>query len=667
MKTKEQMKEYLEECQKAYAHGEPLISDEEYDVLLEEYLKENGGEDARPFMRNKQSAAVNDIVCTLPKVYGVQEPMREGQKTYEDWLRKEKIDTTAEIILQPKFDGCSVAYDFQQNRFFTRGDFDNGESLDVTEIFQQKYTQKNIENMILRGNRIGELEQWIPLSMKFEAIMSDEIYMNGGFYLKYKRPRDAVSAMIMSRNVEDARYITLIPLRIYWKDSDGNPAQTIPYEFANSFCAIFNNKRFESIQQFIKNLLNTNASVSLFDMIMGKLGNYACDGVVVSVIWNTIYDDNYDETDIAFHEINPDQEVAIKILNMVKETTLIDIDWQFGKTGRITPVAIVEPVTFQNVNVTHVGLSTFERVINMQLKAGDTVRIAYNIVPYFLNSLHNGDYPIPIPTKCPKCGADLDMRVSRLIRCTNPNCTGKKLGDIIRYVEKMKMMGISKNIITNLYENGYITSIPDLYKIDLEALSREARYGEKSCKNIKETILKASHNVKIERWLGALPCLDVSEKTWKTLLLAIFANMNQATKSVVKLIQNYQSPNKFLEEILQYVDGIGPATIRSINEGIRVNWNDIRNTMSYITFDIPEEEDETDTISSSKGRVSLTGTRDKDIIDLLLARGYEVDNFTAKSIALIVPNKNFISTKTIRAAGLNIPIYTIEEAKEALQ
>ena len=115
--TKEELDKYI----KAYSQGTPLIEDSEYDALLDEYLKEHG-ESARPFTRQKQSSAVNDIVGTLPKVYGVQTPMRENQPVYEEWVNKHQVSDL--VCVQPKFDGTSVAYDVASGRFYTRCDYD---------------------------------------------------------------------------------------------------------------------------------------------------------------------------------------------------------------------------------------------------------------------------------------------------------------------------------------------------------------------------------------------------------------------------------------------------------------------------------------------------------------------------------------------------------------
>ena len=122
MITKKELNKYTE----AYSKGDPLISDEEYDRLLEEYVAANG-EESRPFTRAKQSDAINDIVGTLSKCYNVMIPMRQGQPTYFDWVNKKKIPHDAKVIVQPKLDGGSVAVDLNTWQFATRGDYDNGE------------------------------------------------------------------------------------------------------------------------------------------------------------------------------------------------------------------------------------------------------------------------------------------------------------------------------------------------------------------------------------------------------------------------------------------------------------------------------------------------------------------------------------------------------------
>lgn len=619
MVTKEQIDEYI----KSYQEGNPLISDEEYDKLLEEYLVETG-ESNRPFLRSQQSDNVNDVVGTLPKVYGIETPMREGQKTYSGWLETKKVSHVDMIRVQPKFDGCSVALDVISGKLFTRGDYDNGESVDVTDLFKFQRDHMEIDPE--------------TTAMKFEAILAHEVFDTMGFNLKYARPRDAVAGMMTSRDIEMCSLITLVPLREY-----RNGKQYISKSLKDISVGC-DADDFETINGFIDNKLSDGAIVKYGDC------HYSIDGVVVSVV------DGEGST-------VPDKEVAIKILNNIMETRIIGIDYQYGRTGKITPVGILEPVKFGNVTVDHVGLSTFDRVMELKLNYNDTVRIVYNIVPYLLSSYHDGSYPIPIPSICPICGAELNLRTLKTVRCTNPQCKGLKIGLITRYCEKMKMLGLSKGIITKLFEAGLINRIGDLYRLTPDTIMTVNGFKEKSANNIYDTIKKASRLVPLSRWLGALPIKDISAKTWQLIIDAKFPmDMMKAINTIQHNIQS-GTVESFMEECVpEYVYGFSVNTYMGIKEGLTSYWDDIADVCQYISFYCL-----TDMTKPVKGRITLTGTRDDKLISYLREKGYDVNDFSVKTIALVIPHKGYVSSKVAKAVKTGIPVYTIEEAYEALK
>ena len=607
----------LERHQWLYSQGTPEISDEEYDNLLEEYLNQVG-EEHRPFLRQKQSDDVNDIVGTLTKVYGTRTAMREGQKTYLDWLRQKNISLDAKICIQPKFDGCSIALDTSSNKYFTRGDYDNGESVDVSILFDGLY---NADNKVD--------------ALKFEAIMAHEAFNTVHLTKKdgtpYKRPRDVVSATITGQDTDVSKLITLVPLRAYH-----NKRQYIPKELLD-LCCVTQANDIDTIDQFITDKLGDGATVKFNDC------TYSIDGVVVSVI---------DEDYITY------EEVAIKILNNVKETKIINIDYQYGKTGKITPVGILEPVYFDNVKVDHVGLSTLDRVMELGMKYNDTVRIVYNIVPYLIDSYHDGSIPIPIPQNCPICGAKLNFKTLKTVRCTNPQCSGLKVGMIHRYCEKMKMMGIAKNTITKFFEAGLVTCIGDLYRLTPEKIMSIDGFKEKSADNIIKSINDASQNVDLAKWLGALPIKDISAKTWQLVINAKFPSDNmRAVNAYMNAIKNGTPDSFMMECVPNYVYGFSTNTYSAMREGLVLYWDEIQDTLQFISFNIL-----TDLTKPTRGRVTLTGTRDAKLISYLTEKGYEVDDFSSKTIALVIPYKGYVSSKVVKANKSNIPVYTVEEA-----
>jgi DNA ligase (NAD+) len=608
----------LDKYQKAYSEGHAIITDEEYDNLLEEYLNQVG-ESNRPFLRQKQSGDVNDVVGTLTKVYGVTTPMRPDQKVYTDWIRTKKIPNDAKIIVQPKFDGCSVAIDAYLGKYYTRGDVDNGESVDVTALFKDHFK-----------NGFGEAIS----AVKFEAIMSHEVFEKLGLNKSYKRPRDVVAATITSQNTELSQYITLVPLREYSMNDSFIPSELEDLSLTTTA------DDFEGIESFISDKLSDGATVKFNGC------TYSIDGVVVSVL-----DDG-----------RTTEEVAIKILNNVKETKIINIDYQYGKTGKITPVGILEPVKFDNITVDHVGLSTLDRVMSLGLKYNDTVRIVYNIVPYLIDSYHDGSVPIPIPKNCPICGAPLNFRTLKTVRCTNPQCSGLKIGLIHRYCEKMKMMGIAKSTITKFYEAGLVECIGDLYRLTPEKIMSIDGFKEKSANNIIKSIHDNSRDVDLAKWLGALPIKDISAKTWQLIINAKYPSDNMKATSVYRNAIENGTPDSFMMECVpNYVYGFSTNTYAAMREGLVLYWSEIQDAIKYISFNVL-----TDLRKPTKGRVTLTGTRDDKLIAYLTEKGYEVNDYSSKTIALVIPEKGYVSSKVAKAAKSGIPIYTIQEAYEAL-
>jgi DNA ligase (NAD+) len=600
----------------SYSSGSSDITDEAYDILLEEFIADNG-ESSRPYLRVKKSDVVNGFTQTLSKVYGTTEPMREGQDTYEQWFIRKGINPNAKIIIQPKFDGASIAVD-KSGRFFTRGDYQNGESVDVTDLFKNHNIEKYMREAVD--------------GVKFEAIMCHENFYAAGIdeLKSYLKPLDVVNAIIHSRNSELSEYITLIPLR----ESIGGDEYVCSELKSISLTTTADD--FETIQQFIVDKLNDGATVEY-----GGL-HYSIDGVVVSVLG---------EDGETTHEI------AIKILNDINETKLIDVKFQFGKTGKITPVAIVEPVQFCDGKrtVDHITVSTLDRVNELALRKGDSVRVMYNIVPYLLDTKHDGYERIQLPTHCPKCGAPFEYTSLKTVRCTNPVCQGRKLGSIIRYCEKMKMMGVGESTLNALFDNNLIRDIDDLYTLTSEQIQTLPGFKETSANNIIKSIRDNSDNVPVSRWLGALPFLDVDQKKWELVLTSVFGNDELRRGNAIKHIFS-EAPEEFDNLLVQGIRGIGTATIKSMNEGFITNKDMFKRLIHFITF-------KSTTNVSNKGKVCLTGTRDKTVTEYLTKKGYQVsDSLTKDTVLVVRPDPMFESGKTKKAYDLGIKIITINEA-----
>jgi len=617
-------KKQLEEYQIAYSKGEPLISDSEYDRLLEEYLKKYG-EKNRPFLRNKQSTAVNDIVGTLPKVFGVTEPFRPDQKTYADWCLESKFP----ICVQPKFDGCSIALDCQTRQFFTRGDYDNGESVDVTDLF----ANHPIQNMI-KANDFDAFK-----SVKFEAVMCREhfeqlkpVKQNGERYID---PRSCVSGAISSRNITLMSYIDIVGLR----GIDMNGYEFISPELIDVIYFMYSND-YHNLKVFVDRLLEDGATVKLHNR-----GTFDVDGVVVSKIANDFDKGSDGGIEAGTTLLHPSKtEIAIKILNVIKETKILDIEYQFGLAGRITPVAKVEEVEFDGRKITSIGLSTLDRVQTLAMNYGDTVRVTYNIVPYLLTSNRDGNNPIQIPTKCPHCGEKFDMTTLKQVKCRNKKCVGMRLGSIIRYCQKINIFGIDRGNITKLWEAGVIDSICSLYELTIDKICSVQGFKEKSAQNIIDSIKKGSTNVDFWKWLGAWPMDDVGSRTWKAFLEQGDKQWNSFTNEFMETFTDIESIIKFVPWMFSQESkiswhGFGDINKMKMCKGMEDNSIEMKNVFPYITFK---------TKVKSQGKVCLSGTRNKILISNLQEQGWEVVDSMTKDVKVLLTT-DMDSTKAKKA------------------
>lgn len=247
----------------------------------------------------------------------------------------------------------------------------------------------------------------------------------------------------------------------------------------------------------------------------------------------------------------------------------------------------------------------------------------------------------------------------------NPNCIGRKIGDITRYVIKMRMLGIAKSTVERLYEAGLVTCISDLYRLTKEDIMSVDGYKEKSADNIIQIIKNASNDCPVSRWLGALPFKDVDSKKWDLILNGYFGTDEMKKSNGIRMYVD-SNPIDFIEEILsKWYVGIGDMTLRNINEGWMRNIEEMRKIIKHITFRIT-------TSVSSPGvpittHVTFTGCRDEELSKWLLDKGVATIDFGSKTEYLIIPNKDYQNNKTAKAKAKGIHIIPIEEVKKIFE
>jgi DNA ligase (NAD+) len=244
---------------------------------------------------------------------------------------------------------------------------------------------------------------------------------------------------------------------------------------------------------------------------------YEIDGMVVKA--NSL--DIQDQCGFTSH--HPRWAIAFKFKAKQATSKLLNVEYQIGKIGSVTPVAKIEPVALAGVTVSSISLHNEDFIVSKDLRLGDTVLVerAGDVIPYIVKSLEElrdgSEQKIDFPKECPSCGTTLERAESEAAwRCSNVLCEAQVLQKMIFHVSKdaMDIDGFGKSIVEKFYELGFIKSIADIYSLEYEKLAELEGFGQKSIDNLRGAIEKAKQNP-ISRVLHSLSIHHLGKKASK--------------------------------------------------------------------------------------------------------------------------------------------------------
>ncbi len=267
---------------------------------------------------------------------------------------------------------------------------------------------------------------------------------------------------------------------------------------------------------------------------------YDTDGAVIKV------NDVYQQRILGATGKDPRWAIAFKYPPEQAETTLEDIDWRVGRTGVLTPTAVLTPVRLSGSVVSRATLHNEDFIKSKDIRLGDRVIInkAGEIIPEVLRvaaeKRTGAEQPAAIPTVCPECGWSVERRgAEAAIRCTNPHCPALGREGLIHFVSRdaMNIEGCGPSVINQLMDSGLVRDAADLYGLRREDLLRLERMGEKSADNLLQA-LEASRENELDRLLFALGIRHVGAKAART-LAGIYGSMeallNQGVPELAKI------------------------------------------------------------------------------------------------------------------------------------
>jgi len=526
-----------------YVENDPLISDAEYDFLFKKLDDfEKGHKELITKDSPTQRVGVG-LIKDFPKTPHLV-PMLSLENSYNaddliDWDRKVKELcglSEVEYSLEPKFDGASISLVYENDqlvRGLTRGDGEVGDDI-TPNIVQIKsiplsaaFSQHNISQIEIRG----------------------EVLMNKNNFNKYNdslieegmpplaNPRNAAAgslrtkdtAIVRKRNLEGFLYHVsyISPIR---------NASPIDISSHAEMLGLLWDLGFRSPKKELKVLTGIHAVIKELNVFEKERDNlpYEIDGMVIKV--NNIA--LQEKMGMTSH--HPRWAIAFKFKARQATSKLLAVDFQVGRTGAITPVAKIQPVSVGGVTVASISIHNEDYIKEKDLKIGDAILIerSGDVIPQIVKSIsetRNGtEQAIHFPKKCPTCDGALSKSAEEAVwRCMNIDCKAQILERIIHFVSKdaMDIKSLGEANVRKFFNMGLISDIPSIYQFDVSRLNTWEGFGEKSIHNLSEAISK-SKKQPLHRLIYALGIRYVGETTAKTLAQHIhsifdFEQMNE--------------------------------------------------------------------------------------------------------------------------------------------
>ena len=635
-----------------YLEDNPSLTDQEYDRYIGELISL---EDRYPEYQRKDSPTINVGTKVQDKFNKVphQIPMLSlGNVFNEDEIRlfDEKIqkEDTPEYVCELKIDGLAISLTYEKGvlvRGATRGDGIVGE--DITKNIQ---TIKSIP-LVLNKEIDIEVRGEVYLSKESLNKINKEREQKGEPIFQNCRNAAAGSVRNLDPNVTKERQLDCLIYHL------PNP---LDYGITTHYDSLKFMKELGFTTNYDKNKLvsNVNEVIEYVNEWTKKRNElpYDIDGIVIKV--NDIKMQNR----LGFTAKVPKWATAYKFPAEEVITRLIDIIFTVGRTGKITPNAILEPVRVAGTTISKATLHNEDNVVCKDIRVGDHViiRKAGDVIPEVVRPLEErrtgAENKFIMTDTCPICNSKIIRKDTEAdYYCPNNLCPARKIENIIHFASRdaMNIDGLGESIIEELYNEGFITSIIDLYNIDSykDELINLNGYGIKKIDNLKTAIEKSKEN-SLEKLLFGLGIRNVGAKTAKVLARHYKTLDNLMNTTEEELTNINDIGNIIAKSIVDYFND--KENIKTIEILKELNIN-----MNFINSSNIEESDE------FKGKTFvLTGTlqnitRDRatEIIENL---GGKVSSSVSSKTSCVIVGEN-PGSKYEKARTLNIPIWQEEE------
>lgn len=543
---KEQIKsEYEQLCKQAEQHNfnyyvldDPTIEDDEYDRLMRR-IKEIEAENPEIVSESSPTQHVGGYaINTFEKVThevqmgSLQDVFSKGE-LYEFDERVKKAVGKAVYCVEPKIDGLSVSLEYKDG-IFTRGST-RGDGFVGEDITKNLKTIKSIPMVLREKIPFIEVrgEVYMPKA-DFEKLVRKQLENDEQ---PAKNPRNAAAGSLRQKDsrVTASRGLDIFVFnlqRIEGRELTCH-SESLDYMKSLGFNVIDGYKTFDNIEDAVSRIMEIGENRQSY--------SYDIDGAVIKV------DDFELRNELGSTAKVPKWAVAFKYPPEEKETKLLDIEINVGRTGALTPVAVFEPVWLAGTTVSRAVLHNQDYIDSNDIRIGDiiAVRKAGDIIPEVVRSVSHAENsePFVIPHICPVCHGKAERAEDEaVIRCVNIDCPAQLLKNIEHFASRpaMNIDGLGEAVVKQLVENRLISTVADLYSLQQQDLEMLPGFAKVSASKLIANIENSKTNSP-DRLLFALGIKGIGQKNAQLLMkhFGSIEKLSETSSEEISAVENF--------------------------------------------------------------------------------------------------------------------------------
>ncbi|MDR2709343.1 MAG: NAD-dependent DNA ligase LigA [Elusimicrobiota bacterium] len=645
-----------------YQKNAPIISDSQYDALVQELIaleRENpdlirkdsptqkvSGNRSSTFAPIKHLAPM----LSLDNTYSKDEVVSWYDRIVKNIEAKNIEVKNLDFVVEPKVDGLSLSLlyvDGKLSTAATRGDGEIGE--DVTEnaktikdIAQVLETRQPPSLFDIRGEVYMDKQT-------FESLNAD---LTDG-QKKFANERNAASGSLRQKNVSITAHRNL---KFFVHSFGKMESKKVLFSTHWDFLQYVKKCGFK-LQENIKLFKNIDEILNFIDEMATKKDSlgYEIDGLVIKVNEFSL------QNEIGYTNKSPKWAVAYKFAAKQAITKIISISVAVGRTGVVTPIANLEPVSLAGVTISHATLHNFEEIQRLNVNAGDEVLIerAGEVIPKIIKVVEkrSEDFFKP-PQECPSCKSKLIKEKEEEVayRCINPDCPAQFERHVLHFASKnaLDIDGLGKAVVKNLIAKDKIKTLADIYKLGEKDFLEIELFKEKKASNLIEAIQKSKMRP-LSKLIFAFGIRHVGQRASDT-LADVFGNMDALIAAS-------------FEELIK-IDEIGDVLALSLKEFFaQAQVIKMIETLKAAGLNMTQPRQNINSAKFLQKTFVLTGELEKwtrqQATEIIKSEGGKVVNSVSKNTDFVLAGKN-AGSKLSKAKELNIKILTQEDFEKLL-